>query len=101
VPDLWAALPDPTIFEGLYAFLRRPLPSTQARELLRCRAFAAFPGENPIPGLVSRHCIAFAALTPAPVRAELRATLVALERDETARAVLLLDCLALLDPPDP
>ena len=100
-PELWPALPSAPHLDGLYTFLRRPLPPAQGRELLRSRAFAAMASADPLPAMVGQLCVAVAALTPAPLRSELRATLAALASEEPLRAVLLLDCLALLDPSTP
>ena len=100
-PDLWRVWPSATDLEGLYAFLRRPLPRPQAHELLRSRAFAALGGANLPQGVPGHAALAIAALTPSPLREELRSALASLPPDETARAVLLLDCLAILDPPAP
>jgi hypothetical protein len=98
-PDLWPALPPAADLERLYGFLRRPLPRPQAHELLHSRAFAAIAPANAPQGHVGRLLIAVAALTPTALRVELRDALVALPPEETARALLLLDCLIRLDPP--
>jgi hypothetical protein len=90
-PGLWSRLPEPQHLASLYGFLRRPLPPDQARELLRSRAFATIGNET-------WAAEALAALIPASLRSELRRVLAALPADEVSRALLLLDCLALLDP---
>jgi hypothetical protein len=98
-PDRWPALPFPAHLDRLYGFLRRPLPLAQARELLRSRAFATISNVTSSPGVIGPLCLALAALMPPPLRSELRPTFGALPTDEVSRAVLFLDCLALLDPP--
>jgi len=98
VPGLWPTLPPDADLDRLYGFLRRPLPPSQARELLRSRAFASLANPD---SSVERLSVAVTALTPAPLRSELRAALTSLPSDETLRAMLLLDCLALIDPPTP
>jgi hypothetical protein len=97
VPGLWPTMPSAVQLERLYSFLRRPLPPAQARELLRSQAFATLANAAvpPIMGLV---CLAIAALTPAPLRSELRVAFAALPVDGMSRPLLLLDCLMLLDP---
>lgn len=100
-PKLWPVLPAAAELESLYRFLRRPLPQSQARDLLHSRAFAsAHDGDRP-PGTLGRSYIALGALIPSALRADLRAAIAPLPSEETARAVLLLDCLMRLDPSPP
>jgi hypothetical protein len=99
MPDLWPALPSPAHLDRLYGFLRRPLPLARARELLQSRAFGTIATAASSPGVIGHLCVAIAALTPSPLRSELRPALAGLPADEGSRALLLLDCLALLDPP--
>jgi hypothetical protein len=99
MPDLWPALPSPAHLDRLYGFLRRPLPLARARELLQSRAFGTIATAASSPGVIGHLCVAIAALTPSPLRSELRPALAGLPADEVSRALLLLDCLALLDPP--
>jgi hypothetical protein len=94
-PQLWPALPHAAELERLYAFLRRPLPLRQARELMQSRAFASIGSDS------SGCCLALAALIPAALRGELRTAFAPLPPEATSRALLLLDCLTLLDPPAP
>jgi hypothetical protein len=96
-PALWPALPHPADLDRLYAFLRRPMPDPQARGLLDSPAFAAI-GSSPAP-TVGLLAVTIAALMPAALRSELRTACVSSWAEQTTRAVLLLDCLALLDPP--
>jgi hypothetical protein len=97
-PELWPALPSPTDLERLYGFLRRPLPPAQGRELLRSQAFASRASTQGPPGALGMLCLALAALVPAALRSELRAALSSHSPEEISRAVLFLDCAALLDP---
>jgi hypothetical protein len=97
-PTLWPALPNGSDLERLYGFLRRPMPRPQAEELLRAPAFAAFGGTEPLAGVAGRLSVAIAALMPASLRSELRRELMSRIPEEAGRAVLLIDCLALLDP---
>lgn len=96
-PGLWPTMPSAAQLERLYGFLRRPLPPAQARELLQSKAFAmlASAAVPPIMGLI---CLAIAALTPPPLRSEMRVAFAALPADGMSRPLLLLDCLMLLDP---
>jgi hypothetical protein len=97
VPQLWPALPRPADIARLYGVLRRPLPLAQARELLQSQAFATIHTLSP--DLRAWSCLVLGALVPAALRSELRAALASLPPEETSRALLLLDCLTLLDPP--
>jgi hypothetical protein len=93
LPERWSALPSWHDLERLYGFLRRPLPQPRALALLQSRAFATIAGAQPIGTL----CVALAALVPSALRSEFRTAFGAL--DDTAQAILLLDCLAILDQP--
>jgi hypothetical protein len=97
-PDLWPTLPAPVQLDRLYGFLRRPLPLQKAGELLRSQAFARLSDAASSPGAIGALCLAIAVLSPSSLRSDLREAFAALPRDETARALLFLDCLALLDP---
>jgi Family of unknown function (DUF5691) len=97
-PALWPALPSPAHLDRLYVFLRRPLPHAQASELLGSRAFAAIAAASSPPEVTGPWCIAITALTPAPLRSQLRRGFAPFTGDEIARALLLLDCLELIDP---
>jgi hypothetical protein len=97
-PDLWPALPAPAQLDRLYRFLRRPLPLEKAGELLQSRAFATLSNAASSPGVTGSLCFAIAALVPSRLRSELRRAFAVLPPDETPRALLFLDCLALVDP---
>jgi hypothetical protein len=97
-PGLWPAPPPPAHLSRLYVFLRRPLPLAQARELLGSRAFATIANAAWSAEILGPLCLAIAALTPQSLRSELRRAFTALPADEISRALVLLDCLALLDP---
>jgi hypothetical protein len=98
VPALWPALPSGNDLERLYGFLRRPMPRPQADELLRAPAFASLGKTEQPAGVAARLSVAIAALMPSSLRSELRRELMSRTPEEAGRAVLLLDCLALLDP---
>ncbi len=98
VPTLWPALPSVSDLERLYGFLRHPIPRPQAEELLHAPAFAAFGQTEQPAGVTARLSVAVAALMPSSLRSELRRELMSRTPEEAGRAVLLLDCLALLDP---
>jgi Family of unknown function (DUF5691) len=98
VPTLWPALPSANDLERLYGFLRRPMPRPQAEELLRAPVFAAFGKTEQAAGVTARLSVAIAVLMPASLRLELRRELMSRTPEEAGRAVLLLDCLTLLDP---
>jgi hypothetical protein len=98
-PQLWPSLPYPMILEGIYRFLRRPLPEPQARELLKSRAFASLRDASYPTAFLGWSCLVIAALTPSPLRSGLQNAFSHLPPDETSRANLLLDCLMLIDPP--
>lgn len=97
-PALWPALPSPAHLDRLYVFLRRPLPLAQANELLASGAFGAIAAASSPPASTGPWCIAITALTPAPLRPQLRRGFAPFTGDEISRALLLLDCLELLDP---
>jgi hypothetical protein len=100
-PPLWPSLPAPAMLENLYCFLRRPLPQPQAEQLLRSRALASIcEGQHP-PEIRDWWGRVLTALVPSALRGELRDALGALPAEEISRALLLLDCLTLLDPPHP
>jgi hypothetical protein len=86
------------VLEGLYRFLRRPLPGPQARELLKSKAFASLRDASYPTAFLGWSCLVIAALTPPALRSELQTAFSHLPPDETSRAILLLDCLTLLDP---
>jgi hypothetical protein len=96
-PQLWPAMPHPAALERLYGFLRRPLPLSQARELLQSRAFMSIAAQTS--DLRGGCYLVLGALVPAALRTELRAALRSLSAEDTLRETLLLDCLTLLDPP--
>jgi Family of unknown function (DUF5691) len=98
-PTLWPALPSGGDLERLYGFFRRPMPRPQAEELLRAPAFAAYGRTEQPVGVAGRRGVAIAALMPPSLRSELRRELMSRAPEEAGRAILLLDCLALLDPP--
>jgi hypothetical protein len=100
VPRLWPTLPQPADLARLYGVLRRPLPLPQARELLQSRAFAMLH-EGSSQDMRAWWCLAIAALMLAALRAELRTAFAPLPSEEAARALLLLDCLTIIDPPAP
>jgi hypothetical protein len=98
-PQLWPSMPAPAELERLYRFLRRPLPLPQARELLQSRAFASIHGSAGPSGMLGFTSLVIGALMPPPLRSELQAAFARLPPEDMSRAILLLDCLALLDPP--
>lgn len=98
-PETWAALPHPAALERLYRFLRRPLPQSTARALLRSRGVASMQGWTVAQGVLGLACLALTALVPSALRSELRALLAPLPPEFGSRALLLLDCLTLVDPP--
>ena len=97
-PEMW---PDFSYraLERLYRFLRRPLPQPTARALLRSRAVASMHGWSGDPRVLDVLCLLLTALVPAALRAELRAALAPLPAEDIPRALLLIDCLTLVDPP--
>jgi hypothetical protein len=97
-PELWPALPTAPELDRLYGFLRGPLPEAQARALLRSQALAALSTAKAPVGTIGLRCLSVAVLTPASLRPQLRAVFASLPPEETLRALLLLDCLALVDP---
>jgi Family of unknown function (DUF5691) len=100
-PELWPILPGSTDLDRLYRFLRRPLPLPQAVGLLRSQAFASRASEGSPAGVFGMSCLAIAALMPASLRSELRSALTSHPPEDTSRVTLFLDCLELLDPPEP
>jgi hypothetical protein len=98
-PQLWPSLPYPMVLEGLYRFLRRPLPEPQARELLKSKAFASLRDASYPTAFLGWSCLVIAALVSPALRPELQTAFSHLPPDETSRAILLLDCLTLFDPP--
>jgi hypothetical protein len=98
-PESWPALPQPVALERLYRFLRRPLPQPTARALLRSRAVASIQDWTAAGGLLDFVCLMLTALVPAALRSELSAALAPLPAEDIPRALLLLDCLTLVDPP--
>jgi uncharacterized protein DUF5691 len=99
VPEAWPALPHPEAFDRLYRFLRRPLPQPTARALLRSRTVGSMQGWMNVAGLLDLACLLMTALVPAALRPELRAVLMPVPAGDIPRALLLLECLALVDPP--
>jgi Family of unknown function (DUF5691) len=97
-PALWPALPAPAHLDRLYVFLRRPLPLAQTSEVLASRAFAGIAAASSPPAATGPWSIALTALTPASLRSQLRRGFAPFTGDEISRALLLLDCLELLDP---
>ena len=98
-PESWPALPHPMALDRLYRFLRRPLPPPTASALLRSRAVTTTQGWMTAAGVLDFACVALIALVPGALRSELRAALAQGSSEDIPRALLLLDCLTLLDPP--
>jgi hypothetical protein len=96
-PEMWPALSYRAL-DRLYRFLRRPLPQPTARALLRSRAVASLQGWTGDPSVLDFVCLVLTALVPAALRSELRAALAPLPAADIPRALLLLDCLTLVDP---
>jgi hypothetical protein len=99
LPQHWSALPSGHDLARLYGLLRRPLPQPQAFALLQSAAFAKIA--SAAPGAIDPLCVAIAALAPATLRSEFRTAFGARAPDDSARAILLLDCLAVLDQSAP
>src|SRR5207237_287810 len=75
-------LPYPLVVEGLYRFLRRPLPGPQARELLKSKAFASLRDASYPTAFLGWSCLVIAALTPPALRSELQTAFSHLPPDE-------------------